>query len=216
MALDKDLPWRTISLSPLNNHDDKAMSTSLEKLKLQYSRQLTQGEKIIIDKVFGVNTINYSLVRIWDAEYLPFGLQNDDTTIAPNGNIYFPKNNYKKDFSDLNIANASDTHHFVHEMTHVWQFQLGYSVRLQGAFLHPKCKLSGHDPYAYILDQNKTLTNYNMEQQGNIIADYYSYYFSIHNPAKLTTWGKNTSKGLYLSTLRDFLKNPTSKVNLPK
>ena len=36
---------------------------------------------------------------------------------------------FKEDFA---TANAYDQHWFIHEMAHVWQYQLGMNVRLRG------------------------------------------------------------------------------------
>ncbi len=46
--------------------------------------------------------------------------------MTPEGEIYFPDEVYKDDFSK---SNASDRHFFIHEMVHVWQHQLKYPVK---------------------------------------------------------------------------------------
>ena len=46
----------------------------------------------------------------------------------------------------------------MHEMTHVWQHQLGYWVRFRGAFR------PGLD-YKYTLDEQRKFCDYNMEAQ---------------------------------------------------
>ncbi len=104
--------------------------------------------------------------------YLPFGLQPSHTAMAPNGSLYngslyFPPACFEHNSS------ACDTGRrmwFIHEMTHVWQFQLGYPVRLRGA---RRIGLS----YAYALDANKRLCDFNMEAQCNVIADYFALRF---------------------------------------
>jgi len=54
---------------------------------------------------------------------------------------------------------------FIHELGHVWQHQHGQWVRLRGAF-------SWAAKYTYDLDKAK-LTDYSLEQQASIIADYW-------------------------------------------
>ena len=55
------------------------------------------------------------------------------------------------------------------EMVHVWQHQLGYAVRWNGLFVSSK----GADAYVYTLEPGTSISDYNMEQQGDIISDYY-------------------------------------------
>lgn len=54
----------------------------------------------------------------------------------------------------------------MHEMTHVWQHQHGMWVRIRGVF-------SWVSTYKYVIDPNKNLSKYSMEQQAQIIADYF-------------------------------------------
>lgn len=51
-------------------------------------------------------------------------------------------------------------------MTHVWQHQNGMWVRTRGLF-------SWASTYKYTIDLNKSLSKYSMEQQAQIIADYF-------------------------------------------
>lgn len=54
----------------------------------------------------------------------------------------------------------------MHEMVHVWQFQMGLAVafwRLGNGFVD----------YQYDLTNDKILSDYRMEQQASIIADYW-------------------------------------------
>ncbi|UUZ53048.1 hypothetical protein LP419_29235 [Massilia sp. H-1] len=55
----------------------------------------------------------------------------------------------------------------MHEMVHVWQYQLGYPVRLRGAV---RVGLS----YDYELAPDKHLSDFNMEAQGDLLADYFA------------------------------------------
>ncbi|MCL2893987.1 type IV secretion protein Rhs [Brenneria tiliae] len=125
-------------------------------------RQLTIGEIALARQVFG-NSIAYHKVWIHCDSYLPFGLQPANTAMAPNGELWFRKELYKPDFS---MAYIYAQHTFIHEMAHVWQHQKGMWVRSRGLF-------SWAADYNYRLDGKKLLNDYQMEQQAQIIADYF-------------------------------------------
>ena len=125
-------------------------------------RHLTVGEKKLAQSVFG-SSIQWNKVRIHRGSYFPFGLQGKYVAVAPNGSIYFRKETYRHDFSG---SSRLDQHFFMHEMVHVWQYQDGMWVKTKGLF-------SWAASYKYTLDPNKELKKYRMEQQAQIIADYF-------------------------------------------
>ena len=170
------------------------------------SRPLTTGEIAMCQQVFA-DSIDYTKVRVHNEEYLWFGLQDDDTAMTPNGEIYFNPKHFKEDFS---AAVVSDRHWFMHEMVHVWQYQLGYSVRWNGL---QRWKLK----YSYSLAAGKRLCDYDMEQQGQVIADYFAILL-LKSPTAASTLDYQSPEGqqLYLSVLADFLSDPSSKSHLPK
>lgn len=51
-------------------------------------------------------------------------------------------------------------------MSHVWQYQRGVWVRMRGL-------VSGFISYEYSFESNKKLLDYRLEQQAQIIADYF-------------------------------------------
>lgn len=163
------------------------------------ARALTPGEIELASKVFG-SSIDYSKVKIHNEEYLPFGWQPDDTAMTPNGEMYFNHAYFKEDFS---VEDDSQKLWFIHEMTHVWQHQLGYAVRTQGLILHT---VGPKNPYRYTIDPSKKLSNYGLEQQGDIIRDYF----------EMKHLGGNAD-GIagYESVLKEFLRDPTNKALLP-
>lgn len=126
-------------------------------------RLITSSEISMARWVFG-NAIMYNRVWVHCDSYLPFGLQGKHVGMSPNGEIYFRKEEYLADFSKT--SDYSTQHFFIHELAHVWQHQQGQWVRLRGAF-------SWAADYNYNLEQNKTLTDYSLEQQASIIADYW-------------------------------------------
>ncbi|PIT23064.1 hypothetical protein BGI36_03020 [Snodgrassella communis] len=79
------------------------------------------------------------------------------------GEIFYPIKEYLEDYS---IAKIEDRHLFIHEMVHIWQYQMGMWVALRGA-----CSLLVD--YEYALTDDKVLSDYGMEQQASIITDYY-------------------------------------------
>ena len=81
----------THNLTPTND-------TGIKLLELQTKRALTTGE-IDMAKLVFANSINYAEVYIHNDEFLPFGLQDNNTVMTPNGEIYFPKGLYRDDFS---------------------------------------------------------------------------------------------------------------------
>lgn len=124
-------------------------------------RLLTQGEISLANELF-LYSVRYHEVWIHHGSYLPFDLQNNNTAMTPNGEIWFETNVYRDDFS---VSTADFQHLFLHEMMHVWQHQRGMMVRMRGAF-------SWAADYSYDLTKNK-LSDYSMEQQACIVSDYW-------------------------------------------
>ncbi|MES2019324.1 MAG: Rhs element Vgr protein [Pseudomonadota bacterium] len=167
-------------------------------------RALTAGEAAMARCLFG-EAIDYDRVRIYRRRYLPFGLQPMHCAMAPNGHIYFHQSRCLPDFSG---GSALARHWFMHEMVHVWQHQLGYPVRLRGAV---RIGLN----YDYALDVALTLADYNMEAQGELLADY----FALHHlgaPAVMRHRAYANAGALYEQVLAGFLTDPANRENLPK
>lgn len=155
------------------------------------------------------NSINYSKVRVHKEGYFPFGLQNANTAVTPNGEMYFLPDDFEEDFSS---SSDRKKRWFMHEMTHVWQHQLGYWVRFRGAI---RLELD----YSYTLDAKMKLCDYNMEAQGDILADYFVLKF-LNNPGivrnKLSSNPPYTySIEEYEIALENFLIDPSNSENLP-
>lgn len=99
--------------------DDK----SGDKLKEGGARLLTQGETQLARSVFR-SSIDYDIVWIHNDSYLPFNLQDQNTAMTPNGELYF-RHWYRDDFS----TSTDDLQHMsIHEMSHVWQRARGMNV----------------------------------------------------------------------------------------
>ena len=99
---------------------------------------------------------------IFNKKYIFF--QPKSIAMAPNGNMYFnPKGNlYSPDFSKESITMQAL---FIHEMTHVWQYQHRVNVRTKALV---------NRSYNYLpMDSSKSFSDYGLEQQGEIVSDYF-------------------------------------------
>ena len=124
-------------------------------------RMLTKGEIALAKTVFGP-AIDYTRPRIYNKEYLPFGLQPNNVAMAPNGNIYLPRKLWTEDFSAGDLSTKAL---FIHEMVHVWQKQQGINVKKKG--------IQASGKYAYTLTSVSDWKDFNIEQQGDIVRNYF-------------------------------------------
>ena len=125
--------------------------------------------------------------------------------MTPNGAIYFDKSCCLVDFS---LGSEHARHWFMHEMVHVWQHQLGYPVWWRGAV---RIGLS----YRYELAAGKTLADFNMEAQGDLLADYFALKVMGCPPA-MRQQRHAHDLALYEHVLDGFLRQPGNPNNLPK
>ena len=93
-------------------------------------------------------------------------------------------------------------------MVHVWQHQLGYPVRMRGAI---RLGLS----YRYELAMDKTLADYNMEAQGDLLADYFVLKH-LGSAGAMRQPRYADSLSLFEQVLAGFLTHPGNRENLPK
>jgi type VI secretion system secreted protein VgrG len=189
------------------NTNSQDLGTSVKQVKTEKgkSRPMTVGEIAMAQSLFGTS-VDYASVKVHNGEYLWFGLQQNDTAMTPNGQMYYPKDLYFEDFST-----ASDFTRkllFMHEMVHIWQYQLGYPVKWVGI---QRWRLS----YAYILGENKLLSDFDMEAQGNVLSDYWALKNYV---GTFRLWQRDyvNRLDLYEEALSLFLKDPANKENLPR
>jgi hypothetical protein len=125
-------------------------------------RKLTSGETDMLKALFGTG-IDYNRARVNNYKWIPF--QPDDTTMTPNGEMYWNPGDYLADFS-LGSVPLSTRAWFVHEGTHLYQYYgLHWNVIVRGAVSRN---------YNYKLDSAKhSLSDYKLEEMGDIAADYY-------------------------------------------
>jgi type VI secretion system secreted protein VgrG len=186
------------------NPDDVGTSVKQVKTPEGEARSLTAGE-IAMARLLFKDSIDYTKVKVHNGEYLWFGLQPDDTAMTPNGEMYFNPTRFKEDFARADYA---DRLWFMHEMVHVWQYQLGYPVKMRGAI---RMGLS----YKYTLEPGKRLSDYNMEAQGNVLSDYWALRQYGGNPPDLWESKHLNDLPLYETVLKDFIIDPTDRSNLP-
>ena len=126
------------------------------------TRSLTEAERSMIRELFG-DHIQLSLIRIDNRAKV--GLKKNIIAYVSFNTI----NSRKK------ISNAI----LMHEMVHVWQYQRFGSVYISKA-LHAQKKpdvydYGGSDHLFRMMLSGKKLTDFNFEQQAEIIEDYYGF-----------------------------------------
>ena len=195
----------TLELHGVRTNSREVGDSSVDVKAMGHERDLTSGEKAIATAVFG-SSVDLSKVKIHDHGYwLFFGFQEKYTAVTPNGEMYFPKAVYKDDFS----LDPQDRSLFVHEMVHVWQHQLGYAVRTNGLLVSSR----GAAAYRYVLSDAVLLSEYNMEQQADIISD---YYMIVLSGDRVNARGSGGTPDQLKAVLTRFLSDPSSKDNLPR
>lgn len=176
-------------------------------------RWLTKGEIDKLKPIFG-NSLDYTKVRIHKGQFIRG--QRDNVAMTPVGAAYYPARIYRSDFSDT-LLKDTDWHLFVHEMVHVWQHQRkqGYvlaaavKIAVQGGYewdpAFPNHRIAYN--YRHLVEKRKYLSEFNIEQQADIIADYFIYkgtkdLMSIEDRLRLI--------------LQEFIHNPLNEKLLPK
>jgi hypothetical protein len=124
-------------------------------------RQLTPGESALVDRVFG-SSLDPAPVTLRRRKWWPG--QPRLVTMAPDGHLWFhPQGpDWSADFATEGLAARA---HFIHEMTHVWQHQQGWNLRLQRL---PLAR------YRYLpLKPGRRFDHYGIEQQAEIVREAY-------------------------------------------
>jgi hypothetical protein len=167
------------------------------------SRSLTAGEIALAKRVFG-SSIDYTAVGVSDSKFM--GLHPRGVAMSPDGNLYM-HGCYKDDYA---AGSTYEQSFFLHEMTHVWQYQNKVLNPIAEALkLSLQHKFNYEASYFYTLDAKKDLLDYNMEQQASIVQDY----FSLKETGSASPWtrcqnGTAGQEALYESVLKNFLADP--------
>lgn len=169
-------------------------------------RRLTMNEMFLAQLVFR-RSIDYHRVRVHDHGYVPF--QPGRSGMTPNGEIYMkglPSNDYAEDPQQLKAL-------FIHEMVHVWQEQNRVLNPIRSAIGNAlRHGLIYSRAYRYTLDPGRDLLDYRIEQQAQIVEDYYRVFILGQRPR--SGFVQNKEKGedlkpLYLAVLEKFIENPS-------
>jgi hypothetical protein len=167
------------------------------------ARPLRPGEIACCRKLFGA-ALDYGKVRIHARGWF-FGLQWPHTAMAPDGHIWFRPEDYRDDFSREPAWRLLG---FLHEMVHVWQWQLGYPVMCRGAL---RAGLS----YRYQLAPGRRLADFNMEAQGDLLADWFALRW-LGEPGAMRQRQHAGDALLFEEVLAEFLADPADPACLPR
>lgn len=119
------------------------------------SRYLTAGEQALVQSVFN-DQLDLCSPQIMASRWVIKGY-----AISPNGNVYFNPADYLPDFSATSLGKQA---WFIHEMTHVWQVQQGMRLIRRAVF---------DRRYQYLLEEGKSFFAYGIEQQAQMVQDYF-------------------------------------------
>lgn len=189
--------------------NDMDVGTSVATIRLPEGkkRRLTEGEIAMARTVFG-DGVDYGKVWVHHRGWWLFGkFQDKNTAVTPNGHMYYPHAIYRDDFSASDDPDGQAL--FMHEMVHVWQKQMGYSVKFHGLTV----TMRGPSAYVYNLTPQSRLRDFNMEQQGNIMSDYYMICV-LQNEIKAFNPGKDPE--LLRKVMAPFLADPRDRDHLPR
>jgi hypothetical protein len=123
-------------------------------------RPLLDPEIKLVEPVFA-KSIDYSRVRLIGAKAPQF--------VTIGNNIYVPP--------DFTIGDAYHAQTLIHELVHVWQYQRGgtaYISRALVAQIGGIAKGSRNLGYGYTIDPGASFYDFNPEQQGLIVENYFS------------------------------------------
>lgn len=169
------------------------------------SRFLTAAEIVLAKKIYKAS-LDYSLVKVHNGKYNP--MQPNNSGMTPNGEIYVD-GAYA---SDYGISRPVLKAFFIHEMAHVYQYQLNVLDPISSAIGEAFRYGFDYDKaYYYTLSPNKDLLDYGIEQQAQIIEDYFRVNFIAANPKGSYMQNKLADvkrDDLFAKVLKKFITNP--------
>ena len=131
--------------------------------------------------------------------------------MTPNGEIYL-NGAYKEDFG---LERPAVQAFFIHEMTHVWQYQNNVLNPITSAISETISHFFNYaEAYKYTLDETKDLLDYKIEQQASIVEDYFRTKFLnlLPTPGNLQNDYNEVKKNqLYEKVLAKFIADPSYK-----
>ncbi len=137
---------------------DHAYQQFTTRIKGQ-TRSLTEEERALGESVFGKN-INYQTIRIDEQSITARRLRAKYVS-----------------FNTINSWGKMSPDVFIHELVHIWQYQRLGSIYIAEALAAQRSEAGynygGVAALRVALEEGKTLRDFNFEQQGDIVQDYY-------------------------------------------
>ncbi|MDB5799364.1 MAG: hypothetical protein JWL63_303 [Rhodocyclales bacterium] len=203
-----DMPLANVQTNPT----DIGSSVVTQTVEMDV-RGLTPGEIEMARKVFK-DSLDYGKVKIHKGGLLGVPASSKNA-MTPMGEIHFPPKAFQPDYSTASTQDAMKVL-FIHEMTHVWQYQMGYSVWFNGVVISAKGGYAGGAPaynYDAVADAGKSMPDFNMEQQGNLVAHYFDASYLAGNDAQHRRHVADLA--FFQQVLANFLRNPSDVSLLP-
>lgn len=169
-------------------------------------RKLTENEIKLAQTIFG-DSIDYDAVTISSKKTFLFQPENYAMTVS---NTVYMDNRYSEDYT---LETNPHLHALlIHELTHVWQYQNKiYNPLVEAAGLALRHKFNYRQAYEFDLVKGKDLMEYGLEQQAEIIEEYFLTKhkgMSAHLDRCINKCSDAERLELYESVLDNFLKNP--------
>lgn len=130
-------------------------SSILHDFLIVRKRFLTEGERTLARHIFA-DGLNLDSVTVCACRWILPGY-----ACSPNGHIYFHVRDWRDDFSQADLTQQA---WLIHELTHVWQVQQGIAVFRKALF---------NRRYRYMLEKGKHFLQYGVEQQAQMVQDYF-------------------------------------------
>lgn len=207
---------KVLTIAKVHSKLTPKSDTAPHVVHIESKRSLTSGEAALAKLIYK-DSIDYSKVKIIRGGLLGIPSKTGNA-MTPFGSIHLPEKEYQ-DIKDFAEASESNQIWFIHEMGHVWQYSLGYSVAATGIEISTRGGY-GNEAKAYNYDLNgtdagKKLPQFNMEQQADLIAHYFdaTYLSGDDNPKAHHEHVTLLPKLQY--ALQDFILTPKNKALLP-
>lgn len=150
-------------------------------------RPLTAEEVTVARKYFGAQ-IDYRHVKVFDRPFL-YMLGSNYSGMSPNGHMYFgTADKYRPNFA----RDEDSTALFIHEMTHVAQYQNGMNIPKQAFLALLRHGFNYEATYKYEIHSQRAYGDMNLEQQAKVMEDY----FAKRRNFEINTTVENTFNGV--------------------
>lgn len=166
--------------SKLQKIDAEMKNQAATIIKVGSKRLLTSGE-IAMSRLIFKDAIDYSKVWIHLGGLIHTKTGN---AMTPAGEIYLPKDDYLKT-PDYSKATGENRHWFIHEMVHVWQYQMGTSTGWLG--IKQLCK-GGYTSEVNSVDSDNELEAYDTDLGGRDLNKNFKI-LTLNNKVELLSFG---------------------------